>query len=624
MRIRARAPLVLAVLAVIYSILPLIFGIFAQRYAKDFLAQENETLGKVAGIQLNLDRYERGWFHSTAMLSIQQKSADGSYALLEKVPLTIFHGPVYEVDTKPSVGFALMTADNIPIDFLPKYHLIFRDSVGFSGMHAFLALLPSVGTDMPSMLDVNRLLVTIDSNLHADRFVFHVNGDGLRYESPDHILSATAQKLDSTLLVSYLSDRHWQLRWGFDLDGDKIALIAPENNSAFTFGADNVQVKGLHVDTEKMANLLSEVVQMKSADEGGAVVPPSAWIGVLQQFLANVVDNDTQVRLHNLSLTSPTGQVLLHYDTSFPTLPNAHDYYDVATRGVSRLMLSIPDWTYADAASNTEFGLSNLKLASSNNTVFSRQMNLEVGAFDVKNMQADIKTPVLYGAGLAYQDHNYGDSQNFSQVMQWRLNQLCFSQECFKGLKGELSLLNLNFAGFRAVSSALRSVVGFNSDAGTTTDVATTKWTDLENAYISLVTPETRVILSHNMQTPEGDMSLYAALSWPQYRAPAGVLPNQSLFLDDTTYQVRAQFPVAYVNAFLAHEEEMQKAMTKGGHDKPAVASSPTVDQQAAAIVKFSVQQGYLKRVDDVYMLDLVGKGANATLNGIPWGQAAQ
>ncbi|MDP1574264.1 MAG: DUF945 family protein [Coxiellaceae bacterium] len=615
MRIRARAPVILAIVAFLYSILPFFLGIFAERYAKAFLVQENQTLGNVFGLHLSLDRYDRGWFHSTTLLKVEQKGSDGTFTLLEKIPLTIVHGPIYELNAKPIFGLAMMVANNITLDALPKYRLFFYNNVGFSNERAVLSLVASQGTDMPSVADADRLQLTMKSNLNADHFVFGLEGSGLRYQSPDHSLSMSVHDLNSTLLVDYLSDRHWQLQWRFLATKNRLAIAMPDTKTALAFGAEAINVTGLHIDTEKMAKLLSEIVQIKAADDGGQVVPPSAWITLFQQFLTQVIGNDTHVSVRDLSLTSPSGQVLLHYDASFPALPDAHDYYDVATRDVSRLMLSVPDWTYTDAPSNTEFGLTNLKVATSSNTVFARQMNVDLGAFDVKNTQSDSKIPVLYGTGLSYQNHNYGDSKIFSQVVEWQLKQLCFTEECFNNLKGQLNLLNMNFAAFRGIAAAMESVMAFDPAHA---ESLATKWTDLENAYIALVTPQTRVVLSHEMQTPAGNMKLYAALSWPRFVIPPSAMPNRDLFLEDMNYQVRAQFPVAYVNAFLVNEADMEKQTPKKQGEKTPIVA-PTIEMQAAAIIRYAIAQKYLKQVGDLYLLDLVGVGSNATLNGIPW-----
>jgi len=75
---------------------------------------------------------------------------------------------------------------------------------------------------------------------------------------------------------------------------------------------------------------------------------------------------------------------------------------------------------------------------------------------------------------------------------------------------------------------------------------------------------------------------------------------------------------VAYVDAFLESQTETQKQTPKKPDDKTPIVA-PTVEMQAASIVRYAIEQKYLKRVGDLYLLDLVGIGPNATLNGVPW-----
>lgn len=620
MRTRAKISIVFAVFIVIYTILPFFFGIYAQRNLQQFLTQENNTVGKVMGIQLTVRRYERSWFHSRVIIDVDQKAENGAITFVKRIRLTITHGPFFMENNKPRLGLFAMTADPISFDSLPKYYLTLTGDFDFSGAQAVLTMMSGKNVDIPSIADAKQLVLNIKSNLDADHFDLHLQGEGLRYQSPDHFVSVLLGTIDSRLEVRYLSDQHWQLRWGFDLDHDQLSLGDPNTTAPFVFGADKIDVKGLHFDTQKLATILSEIVQIKSADDNGAVVSPAVWIGVVQQFLTQLVNSDTWVSLRDLSFTTPSGQVLLHYNASFPALPDVHDYFDVATKDVSQLALSVPDWSYVDQPSNMQFGLTNFKLTASNNTIFSRQMAVEIGAFDMKDLLSNTPgQPVVYATGFSYMGHNYGDTSSVSQIAQWRLNQVCFSGECFSALKGELDLLNMNFSAFRNIAMATQSLMNFNQ-----AQPDEMKWSNLESAYIALVQPNTRFILTHQMKTPAGDMHLYAALSWPHYAMPPSVAPDMDLFIGNTNYQVRAQLPVSYVTVFLQDQKAAQAAMKKTLGPKVSQTVPPTIAMQAASIIDYAIAKGYLKRVGDDYIVDLVGTGTNATLNGIPWQNDSQ
>lgn len=617
MRIRARAPVILAIIAMIYCFLPLVFGIFAKDYSLRFITQANESIAKVAGIQLKLERYKRGWFHSTALLAITTKNSDGTDNLIQQVPLKIYHGPFYQSNTHPGMGLALMTADDITIDALPKYHVLFQNNIGLSGDRALLALVANSNVDMPSTFDATKLQFAMRSNLEADHFSFELTGTGLHYQSPDHLISASIEKLDSTLFADYLSDRHWQLHWGFSLDRNKLSISAQNSAPPFVFAANQLNVGGLHLDTEKMAKLLMKIADIKNADAAGQTIYPSVWVAIAQEFLTQVIGNDTHVWLHNLSVTSPAGQVMLHYTASFPQLPSVHDYFDITTRDVSQFALNIPDWIYTDAESQMAFSLSQLKLLSQNNTVFSRQTNLSLGSFNIRSMKADAvqQMPLFYGTGVAYQGRNYGDMKAFSQTMAWQANNVCFSQDCFKAVKGELSLQNMNFAAFHNIAVTTRSFMQYDPQAS-----AEMRWHDLAAAYIGLVTPATRFGLSQEMQTTEGPIKVEAALSWPDFSIPPGALPNTDLFLDKAHYNVRAQIPVAYLNAFLTNTPaSTQQAVVKP--EIKSLSSGGTFVTQAADFVRYALSQGYLKKVDNAYVVDLSGVGSQTAVNGVSLNQ---
>jgi hypothetical protein len=614
MQFRTRVPIVLAAVAAIYCVLPIVFGALAERYAMQFLDQENNTLGKVMGLNMSFERYHRGWFGSTAVLVIEKKNADGSgYDLLKRIPLTIEHGPFYETQSGVRAGLASMVATAVSVDLLPKYHFDFRNDIGFNNERALLSVVSNKDVDVPSIADADVLTLSMKGNLDADHFVFRLNGNGLRYQSPDHVVSASIQALSSTLRVNYLSDRHWQLQWGLLLDKNKLSLGLLKDSAPVVVGADEINLTDMHFDTEKMADLLSKVLQIKSANEEGQVVPASAWIAMVQQFLTQVINNDTSIRLRDLSVTSPQGQVLLHYDASFPSLPNVHDYFDISERGVTAFAVAVPNWTYIDNPSNTEFGLSNLKLTTQNNTVFSHQMNLDVGAFDIKDTKTGATgMPVLYVTGLSYQGHNFGDMSKLSQVMRWKANRLCFTADCFSDIHGQLDLSNMNFSAFRGIATATQEVVQFDPQQ---TESMNAKWTNLADAYLALVTPTTKVVLSHDMKTSAGDLKLYAEAGWPKFMTPPNATPDMNLFLDDMVYEVRAELPVAYLQAFIAADMPQLHGKTP----EKTVDAAPPIETQAIAWVRYAITQRYLKKVGDAYVLDLVGQGPNATLNGIPW-----
>src|SRR3990167_5430685 len=95
MQRRNKLALALFVIMGIYTILPFCFGIIAKHYTKTFLQHENKTIGNVLNINVKLVQYDRRWFHSTAIMKLEQKTEDGIFEIIKKIPVLITHGLIY-------------------------------------------------------------------------------------------------------------------------------------------------------------------------------------------------------------------------------------------------------------------------------------------------------------------------------------------------------------------------------------------------------------------------------------------------------------------------------------------------------------------------------------------------
>lgn len=600
-----RVTVIVLLVAVIYLILPLTFGLIAQHYSNDFLTQENQTVGNVLGLRFQLKRYELGWFHSRAILVISQATSATEFTPIERIPLTIKQGPIVFENQAIRFGIVAIESDNLSLPTVPNYHVLFESIFGLSGVTAHLSLIPNSGSDMPSSLKVDDLQLIAHSNLDADHFRFHLKGNGIHFTLPDQSITFATNSLATALDAQYLGGHHWDMRLSFALAKDKLMLTSANTTVPDVYRANLLAAANLHIDTAKVAQLLTDVVVINTDNQNNQPVPESAWLDLGQQALTQLIASDTTFNFQNFSFTAPAGQVLLNYSASFPSLPAVHDYYDVMTRGITNLMLSVPDWSYINNPSGNAYTLTGLRLGVSNNTIFSRELKFKVGAFDVKSTQQLKSAPLFYISNLLYQDHGFGDPQTLSQQMQWQSDQLCFSQTCFQHLNGSLNLLNMNFTAFRSVSEATAALAGLDpADSGPT---LSDNFDKLQKAYIGLVTPRTTASLAQSMQTPEGDASLKADFSWPNLM----VIPSTTLriptFLESTHYQIIATIPANYVDAILtaAKIDAEQAAMKQVKGVQP-----PTWSEQAAAIIEFAIQQKYLKLDGKVYQLNLTGKAA--------------
>ncbi|MCX7125166.1 MAG: hypothetical protein NTU49_05315 [Gammaproteobacteria bacterium] len=112
--------------------------------------------------------------------------------------------------------------------------------------------------------------------------------------------------------------------------------------------ADKINLNNIHLNTQTMAKTIGEMVQLKQAEDANQPVKATAWMALFQQFLTQMIQDNTSASVAGLAVSTPMGELSGEYDVSFPTLSNAHDYFDVATRNVGVLQVDVPHWMYAD------------------------------------------------------------------------------------------------------------------------------------------------------------------------------------------------------------------------------------------------------------------------------------
>lgn len=618
---------IFVILAGIYLILPFCFGVVAEHSASTFLKNENQSLGKVLGIHLDFEQYNRGWFHSTAILQIEKKGADGNFEILRKIPLVIDHGPAFREKNKFEDGLAVIKNRGLQVDNFP-YQITFTDNIGFSGEHGVFELTPNTSISDQSEFKMHSLVIHTQSNLKATEFQFDVVGQGLHFQGSEQPYSLNIQNLHTIMAANYLGERHWQLTLGLELGKNHFTTAlpnnAPNNASLLTVNVDKIDFSDVHFDTQQVAKILAEVVQLKQAKDAQQPTKPTAWVALLQQFLMQIIHNDTSAEIKGLSVVTPMGQANAQYIVSFPTLKTEHDYFDVATHNVGDLAIDVPSWKFVNTDKNMAFALSNLQYKEQNNTVFSRHSKMTLGAFDVSSTLTTEKTPTFYVTGLTYEGDLHGDMKHLSQTMNWDLSKFCFSGNCFDKIHGKLELLQMNFDAFRGIAAATQKVVQYDPQQSESIGA---RWMDLATAYSKLVSSDTQVILSHDMMTPVGEVRVQGELTWPSFVSEsAAAAPALPAFLDQTVYHLHMLFPAAYVNAFLdqaAKASPLTPAPT--ATTAPATAEkTPSFEIQATQFVQYAINQGYLKKVGDAYTLDLAGKGSVLTINGIPWKMPAQ
>ena len=77
---------------------------------------------------------------------------------------------------------------------------------------------------------------------------------------------------------------------------------------------------------------------------------------------------------------------------------------------------------------------------------------------------------------------------------------------------------------------------------------------------------------------------------------------------NNANYQLHLLFPVAYITRFINAHNDIETA---------DAATPVTPDIKIAEFLQNAIAQGYLKKTGELYTMDLIGKGHQATINGI-------
>lgn len=619
----------LIVLLGVYFFSPYFFGRVAQQYATRMLANQNNTLGKVAGIQVDLEQYDRGWFKSTALLVVRRINAEGVMQVRKTIPIVIHHGPSYFFNGRFYTGFAMITSSPFIIHPELPYEMSFRENIGFSGERGtFVVLYDKPQNPTAANIRIGSIVLHAKSDLAADRFGLVLSARNIRYINPEKTIQGTAGDFISSLNASYLGERHWKLNFGFSSGNDMVTLTMPgATTPTASVKADLIALNNLHFDTQQIATILKELIQIKQASENQQAIKPETWIALFQQMLTQMIEQDTWIAFQNGVISTPVGVINVNYQASFPTLPDPHDYFDIATRNVSNLTVMTPALTYQDPKTNLEYGLKDFTFNENNNTVFARQSQMSFGLFDVRHQQSSAATgipstiaapnptsstsaSVLYANGFNYTDQLYGDTIDLSQKMNWDLAKICFAQDCFDQMHGQLHLMHMNYDAFKLIANAMQKVMQYKPSQGKSPEQS---WADLANAYAKLISTRTHFTFLHDMQTPNGAVKIHGEMMWPALKLDE--TPAASLFdsvMNQSTYEMHMLFPAIYVDQFLS--QNAPEKTTSVAHTQ-----KPSFQAQCASFLRYALAQGYLKKVGTDYVVDLTGKGSVVTINGVAW-----
>lgn len=199
------------VLAIFVLGAPYFFGFSAQQYTTRFVTRANETVGHTLGVHVVVQDYQRGWFHSTAMLLIQ--SVNDPIKTLQKIPVVISHGPFVKLQNQFTVGLAAINSQPTVFDKNDPYRLGVADLISFNGIeHAILMVLNTEddSVDFLPGIGFHDVTISVNADIHAKDLLFKIALEKLRAKTPDGQWEFHANAFHADLAASFVKPKHWQ------------------------------------------------------------------------------------------------------------------------------------------------------------------------------------------------------------------------------------------------------------------------------------------------------------------------------------------------------------------------------------------------------------------------------
>lgn len=260
MRIYARIAIVLSVLVAIILVSPLIIGFYLQRHYQSIFSVYS------AWPQLNIyvDSFHRGWFHSVASLRVQVQNPDileymnlsdqenkksvGSWVVTQRIQ----HGPIFYHDLKELpyfIGLASIQNDLRPTAEISKVIRVIKDIdyVSFRGNYHKYFKLASMNLVYPRT-DMNISIDKFEGNIWISAKQKKVQGGGF-------LKGMVFYNPDVTILIPSVSvqfDNDARLWLGND--GLKIASISLIENGSTTASMLDLKYKGSSEVIDGMMN----------------------------------------------------------------------------------------------------------------------------------------------------------------------------------------------------------------------------------------------------------------------------------------------------------------------------------------------------------------------------------
>jgi len=629
MRLHIKVGIIVAVLLGLYLTLPYFFGFATKHYFYRYTEHENPMLNNAFDVQVKIQRYHQGWFHSSAILSIQQK-VNGVFQDWKTISVNITHGPLYRVHGRVAPGLGLLKSTESLTKATLPYDVSLLADISFNGDYTqFLSFKAKSAQIIPNAPQVQALLIRIRSHFKATDFDCYVVAKDLHFTDPTKSLTSSTKDLNVHVQADYLPNQHWKFVVGMDAHQGQLSMpMRVGQPKMMTLQFDRIQLNNLYLSTDQLTQFSKQLTELRQANAQAIAnhqpMNPN-WISWFQNIFSQLIQNDTQFKIHGMTLTTPYGKINLHFSLGFPRLLSNHDYFDAMMNAVGNLHLTIPRFEITGNTAKSTFLLTHFTYNNTSNTFLSSNADLGFASLDITptNPQDSFR---LSTTGFLYHTDAQGNDDYFKQAIQWSLNKFCVSKDCFNNIKGNLQFTNFNTKALRDIGNATQQLMQNHPNQPA---LLIAQWTNTMDAYEKLISSKTKITLSHTLTSPKGEVVIQGALSWPTL---SQAKTSAKQLVDDADYELHVVFPAAYIDEFLAQANVMDQVAAKASAvtqpqqesaspetTTPEASLTETLTKQSTGLLRYLIQNNYVQKTNNAYVLDLKGHGLVFTMNGKPW-----
>ncbi|OGT47328.1 MAG: hypothetical protein A3E82_07590 [Gammaproteobacteria bacterium RIFCSPHIGHO2_12_FULL_38_11] len=602
---------ILAIIVFLGLSLPYVFGIVANRHAVRFVDRLNVLLAKQHATELKIMAFHRGWFSSQILLKMKQTT--NGHLDIKTVPIVLGHGPVSFVNGHIMFGVGTVSiadfqiGNPVPCRINAKMHFDFS-----GGWSAFLLLTQNKVAILKNIVKfhIPELLVRVDSNAAATHIVWHFSGSGLEMVNIKDRLTLKLKNFYATMNQDVSNAKDWQAMFSAGIRDPELRLDTIKNALDFSITANKINFNNLQLNTQTITAILNQLKILLQKKEATGRIDSEQLLNLVQQLISVTVTKNTDATVKNLTLTTPMGQINLNYKIAFPALKQQHDFSKLAENISSSLMLHVPNWEYNNIKNHFGMKISHFMFHSTNKSSSLTNETITLENLFVYTLNPE-SSPMMTKNDELYLIHHLSlsnqlvkNAQNSSNTTQFDIKHACIVQDCFYNFHDRFEILNLNSPAFTILGESAQKL---SSHA---VDTSVSKQNQAIEPYLKLITPNTKIVFSHNMTTSSGVTKLTGTLSWPHWTKQTPLTIDS--LIQQAVYGVHLILPVKSVNAFLTAPK---KAPHANQSIKTTTAARPSSLERMRQIMENAIQKDYFKKINGVYEINVKGHGKDYVFN---------